>query len=112
MNRAKLNRQRGKRAQKRFEDILCGFNVGTLGKFDILTENFIIEVKDLARFVGDTFLKQAEKHLSDKRFKNKKATAIVHIRGTRYENSIVMLRLKDFLELLNWTSLNSSNRTR
>jgi len=96
-----LNRQRGKRAQKKIAEKLNGLDIGILGKVDVLTEHFIVEVKDKAKFVGEKWLEQVEKHKDRKEFKGRKCLVIVHKRGRRYENSIVMMRLKDFLELLN-----------
>jgi len=96
-----INRQRGKRAQKKIAERLNALNIGTLGKVDLLHEEFIVEVKDRAKFIGDNFLKQAEKYTKD--FPNKIPISIVHIRGTRYDNSIVLIRLKDFVEVINGT---------
>lgn len=91
-----LNRKRGKRAQKAIAKKLNGRDVGILGKEDVITERFVVEVKDRAKFIGDGFLQQAEKHCTD----GKIPIAIVHIRGKRYDNSIVLIRLKDFKALL------------
>ncbi|MEM0324940.1 MAG: hypothetical protein QXW35_03505 [Candidatus Aenigmatarchaeota archaeon] len=93
---ANKNRQRGKRAERKIAEKLGGRRVGILGKEDVITEKFIVEVKDRKEFVGEKFLMQAEKHKTD----NKVCIAIVHIRGKRYEDSIVLIRLKDFKELV------------
>ena len=96
-----INRQRGKRSQKKIAEKVNGIDIGVLGKIDVLTEKFIIEVKDRAKFIGENWLEQVEKHKDRKEFKGKKCLVIVHKRGRRYENSVVMMRLKDFLELVN-----------
>ncbi len=63
-----------------------------------MSDNFIVEVKDFQRFHGEKILSQVEKHLG--RYPDKKCLGIVHLRGKNYENSIVLVRLKDFLEIL------------
>lgn len=101
MNSLSKNRRRGKRAQQKISEIFEGFNVGTLGKIDVLTEKFAIEVKDKAKFVGEQFLQQAEKYLLENPlFKEKIPLAIVHIRKKPFKKSIVLIRLEEFLKLI------------
>lgn len=95
----KLNRNRGKRAERQVASHFDnGIRVGILGKVDVLADKFIIEVKDRASFSGERFLSQVEAYRTE--YKDKIPIAVVHLRKTRYENSIVLIRLKDFKELL------------
>lgn len=101
MTNIKLNRQRGKRAQKKIAELLDCLNIGTLGEVDILNEIIVGEVKDLAKFAGEKFLEQAEKYINkNNKYKNKIPTAIVHIRGKPFKKSIILLRLEDFISLM------------
>ena len=89
------NRIRGKNTERALAKILGGRRVGILGKEDIDIPGFCVEIKDRVKFIGDNFLKQAEKHLTD----YKKAIAIVHIHKQPHEKDIVLMRLKDWMEM-------------
>lgn len=93
---ASKNKTRGKRFEKAISEILGGVRVGIMGGEDVYHPKFSIECKDKAAFAGIKILEQAERN-------NKRKVmplGIVHIRNTDYENSVVMLRLKDFKELI------------
>lgn len=101
---AKRNRRRGKRAQKHVARLLSGLDIGILGKADVLSEHFIVEVKHRKKFIGETFLQEAEDYKKsyekESKFKNKIPIAIVHIYKKQYKDSIVCIRLKDLISLL------------
>lgn len=92
----KNNRRKGKRAEKRVAEILEGERLGILGGEDVRTDLFSIEVKTRKSFSGTKFLEQAIKNNK----KGKIPIAIIHINHTHYKNSIVLIRLEDFLKLL------------
>ena len=72
--------------------------VGILGKEDIVTNRFIIEVKErksLPKFILNAY-KQAEKH----RTKDKIPLFILHELNKSHMNDLVILKLKDFLEIV------------
>jgi hypothetical protein len=92
------NRQRGKAHQKRIAEELSGMNVGTLGGEDVVVFDppMSVECKSRKKFIGESWFAQCT--LNNKR----KVTPVVtvHIVGKGVDNDIVMLRMKDFKELL------------
>lgn len=96
----KRNRQRGKAHQAAVAELLDGLNLGTLGKVDVLRRDYAIECKSRKKFVGTGWMKQAEKHA--KKFGNT-PIVVVHRTNTRYTSDLVILRMKDFLALLEKT---------
>lgn len=70
--------------------------MGIMGKEDVDHPLFSIEVKNRVRFIGDTFLAQAEAN----RYKDKTPLAIVHIHNQNRSRDIVMMRMKDFEDFL------------
>ncbi|MEM1672149.1 MAG: hypothetical protein QXT86_08875 [Archaeoglobaceae archaeon] len=100
MSRVINNRKRGKRAQKEIAKLLEGLDIGILGKADILTELFIVEVKHRKTFIGESFLQEAENYQKEHKLFNKIPIAVIHTFRKKYEDSIVCIRLKDFLSLL------------
>lgn len=90
------NRDRGKAHQKNIAEQLGGLNIGTLGGEDVHLENYSIECKSMARFVGSKWYKQAQINS-----KHKPPLVIIHITNTRYENDLVLMSLKDLKILLN-----------
>lgn len=91
----KLNRARGKRAEKAIADILGGRRVGVLGKEDVNTNLFSIEVKSRKRFSGKTFFDQSKSHC----IQGKIPLVIVHIHGKSHSKDLVMMSLQDFEDL-------------
>lgn len=96
MGSLKLNRQRGKRTERKLAKRLNAKRVGILGKEDLSHPVFSIEVKSRAKFAGESFLRQAERTCE----RGKTPLAVVHIRGKKISNSIVLMRLKDFEDYL------------
>lgn len=101
---AKKNRRRGKVAQKQISRLLNGLDIGILGKADVLSEYFIVEVKHRKKFIGENFLQEAEAYKEiykkENKFEDKIPVAIVHVYKKQYKDSIVCIRLKDLLALI------------
>ncbi len=57
---------------------------------------FSIECKSRKKFVATGWMNQAIKNNKD----NKIPLVIVHVRNQRHDNDIVLLRLKDFKDLI------------
>jgi hypothetical protein len=93
---ARHNRKRGKRVQKKINTEFGAENVGIFGGEDGKHDKFSVEAKGLKKFSGIKFIEQAERN------NTRKVTpiVIVHIIGTRYDNDIIMLRIKDFKKLI------------
>ena len=91
-----MNRQRGKRTQSAVAGLVFGKDIGTLGGEDVLTERYSIETKDRAKFVGEGWMKQCEENNTD----NKIPAVIIHIRGSRHVDNLVMFRMGEFIEML------------
>ena len=96
-NKANQNRKRGKRFEKEIAKRLGGTRVGLLGKTDVLTDNglFAIECKSRKVFAGMKFLSQAKANAP----LNKIPVVIIHLTNQRHTEDIVMLSLKDWLDL-------------
>jgi len=94
-------RNRGKSTERAIAKIFQFDNahrVGILGKEDIVTDRFIIEVKErknLPKFILNAY-KQVEKH----RTKDKIPLFILHELNKNHMNDLVILKLKDFLEII------------
>ncbi|MFQ5901692.1 MAG: hypothetical protein ACE5IH_09070 [Thermodesulfobacteriota bacterium] len=92
----KKNRQRGKDTEKAIAKLLNGRRIGVLGKEDIQKDNLSIEVKHRKAFVGSKWLTQAIKNCKD----GKIPVVIVHTHNSRHDNDCVIMRLKDWKELI------------
>jgi hypothetical protein len=92
----KVNRRRGKDHQKAVAELLSGLNIGTLGGADVLTSKFSIECKSRGKFVARGWIDQASKNA----LKGTIPIVVVHETNRRYENDLVVLRIKDFLSLI------------
>lgn len=86
------NKTRGYRFEKAIAEDLGTFRMGTMGGEDVYHPNYSIECKDYARFAGIKILEQAERNNT----RRVTPLGIVHIRGTDYDKSVVLLRWKDF----------------
>ena len=91
------NRKRGKRNEKALADRLGGKRVGILGKEDIMHGEYSIEVKSFVRYAGVKIMEQAERNAPA----GKIPLAIVHIKGQRRDNDLVIMRLKEWEALTN-----------
>ena len=92
---ARVNRNKGKRFEKKFAEMLGTVQVGLYGGEDIWHPHFSFECKDRASFVGCNWMDQAEEN--NKR--NVYPAVAIHKTGTSYDNTYIMLRWKDFKEL-------------
>lgn len=93
---ASKNKTRGYRFEKAIADDLGTFRMGTMGGEDVFHPNFSIECKDFARFSGIKILEQAENNNS----RQVTPIGVVHIRGTEYDSSVVLIRWKQFKDLI------------
>mgnify|MGYP001054814804 CR=1 FL=1 len=91
-----VNRRRGKDHQRKIAKIMKGMNVGTLGGIDVLSDKFAIECKSRVKFVGLKWYEQAEKN----NVYNKVTVVVVHLKGKKYLDDLVLIKLKDFLKLI------------
>ena len=95
---SQLNRRRGKDAERAVARLLNGLRVGILGKADVLTDRFCIEVKE--RKILPSFLVkaygQAEKNTSD----GKIPILIIHQLNQNHDEDLVTIKLKNFLRLI------------
>lgn len=88
------NRKRGKRNEHALAKRLNGKRVGILGKEDITCGVFSIEAKSYVRFAGAKVMEQAERNAPE----GKTPLAIIHVKGQRRDNDLVMIRLKNWEE--------------
>lgn len=97
----KLNRQRGKMTERSLAKKLNMERVGILGKEDLRGGIYVVEVKHRKKFVGNSFLEQAEIAC----FSPKIPIAIVHLHGQQHENDIVLIRIRDYVKVVNVASM-------
>ena len=88
----KLNRQRGKRTERKTAELLGGQRVGILGGEDVQHDKYSIECKDLGRCAVVKYVEQAERNCPE----GKTPLTVIHIRGKLRENDLVIMRMKDF----------------
>ena len=93
---ANKNRQRGKRIERAIAKRVGGKRIGILGKSDVEHLLFSFEIKSRMRFVGEKWFLQAIKNCEE----GKIPAVIVHITGQHHKNDYVILKLKDFEDLL------------
>jgi precorrin-3B methylase len=93
---ANKNRQRGKRTERAIAKRLKAKRVGILSKSDVEHPLFSCEVKSRLKFVGEKWFMQAVRNCE----KGKIPAVIVHITGKAHKNDYVILKLKDFEDLL------------
>jgi len=89
------NRQRGKRTEKAIAKRLGGRRIGILGKSDVEHKLFSFECKSRLKFVGEKWFLQAVRNCE-----GKIPAVIVHITGQHHSNDYVILKLRDFEDLL------------
>ena len=91
---AKRNRQRHREFSREIVRRLGGRYVGGIEGQDIECGPFSIEIKTVARFIGETALAQAEKNCPE----GKSPIAIIHQTRKRISKAIVLMRLDEFEE--------------
>jgi hypothetical protein len=88
-----LNRERGKAAERAVAWILGGKRTGTMGGEDVHMDGpFSVEVKSRGAFVACDWLDQAVRNAPD----GKTPLLVVHVRGKRHSEDLVILRLADW----------------
>lgn len=75
--------------------------MGILGKDDIRTDEFSIEVKDRQKCVVTGWMEQAEKNCG-----TMTPMVVLHITNARHDTDIVMMRIGDFMKLRGITPSN------
>ncbi len=94
---AKKNRQRGKRNEKVLSKLLGMDRVGIFGGEDAKDERFSAEFKSRKKFVGMKWMEQTVKNCPE----GKIPIVVVHVMNQRRQNDIVMIRLKDWVDIIN-----------
>lgn len=96
------NRQRGKRTEKEIAKRMGGKRVGILGKSDVEIEQsfknhplYSIEVKSRLKAACISWMEQAIRNCQQ----GKTPIVRLHIKGKKYNDDIIMLRVTDFT---NW----------
>lgn len=92
------NRQRGKAHEARTAQRFDGARVGLLGGEDVFHPRFSIECKSVQRFVGDKWYRQG---IRNNKREDKTTVVSIHIAGTSSNSDYVLLRVDDFLNLIN-----------
>jgi len=93
---ARKNRRKGRRTENRLNDILGMVRGGLYGGEDGFDEHFSVEIKGRKTYAGQRFMDQAIKNNKN----DKIPIYVVHIVNTKYDNSHVCIRLKDWLKLM------------
>lgn len=91
------NRQRGKRTERKIAEILNGRRLGVLGKHDVESEEFGVEVKSrekLPKWFKD-FWQQTINNCPEGLI----PLLVIHKLNQRYDDDWVVIRMKDFLEV-------------
>lgn len=91
----RLNRERGKRAERAVAKALGGEKIGTLGGEDVSHGLLSVEVKSRKRFIGEAFMSQAKANCP----MGKIPAVVVHVHGKRHFENLVILRMEDFENL-------------
>lgn len=95
MVKASNNRARGRKAEKEIAKLFNGQEMGLYGGEDVFHPEFSIEVKSYNKFIGNKFMEQCI--ANNKR--QKIPLVVVHTSNHKYEDSLVMVRIQDFLAL-------------
>lgn len=95
-NKAKNNRERGKRVQKAVATKLNALDIGILGGEDAITKEISLEIKSRNTFVGKGWMEQAEKNASNGRI----PIVVVHITKENHNKDMVIMRIPVFEKLL------------
>lgn len=90
-----INRDRGKRHEREIAKRLGGIRMGTMGGEDIHMDTpWSIECKARKAFVACDWMEQAV----DNSPAGKTPMVVVHVHGSRHDEDLVILRLKDWEE--------------
>lgn len=89
------NRDRGKAAERAVAQALGGMRIGTLSGEDVHFDGpFSAEVKSRAAFVACDWMDQAVRNAPA----GKTPLVVVHVRGKRHDNDLVIIRMADWEE--------------
>ena len=91
------NKRQGRKVQSVLAQLTGGKNVGTIENQDISFVNkpFSIEAKHRKVFIGNTFMEQAERNAPE----GKIPIVMVHTKGKRFNKSLVMIHLDEWLKI-------------
>ncbi len=88
--KARKNRNRGKRNEKNLTKLLDGNRVGIFGGEDIsIHDKYSVEAKSRKSFAGTKWYEKCERNC-----KNKIPLVILHITGKSHENDYCIIKLK------------------
>lgn len=92
------NRKRSKQVEERVARTLASVlgeakRIGILGREDVITDQFVVEVKQRKRFAFESWLAQAQKYAKDK-------TPLCVCHRTNSKTYYVVMKLEDFLKLV------------
>jgi hypothetical protein len=89
------NKRQGRKVQSVLAKLTGGKSVGTIEGQDISYKDkpWSVEAKHRKSFIGCTFMEQAEKNAPP----GKTPVVMVHTKGKRYDQSLVIIRLADWL---------------
>lgn len=96
---SKKNRDRSKRHERTVAKLLGGKRIGILGKEDVEHPKFSVECKsrqEIPKWFSD-FWKQAVDNCEE----GKIPLLVIHETQKRYKDDWVVIRMEDFLEVLN-----------
>lgn len=96
VHQALRNKRQGKAVQKKVVESLGGLNIGTLGGEDGSHPIFSIEVKHRVKFIGESFMVQAEKNCPE----GKIPLLVVHSKNKRHEDDLVIMRMYEFEKMM------------
>lgn len=97
VKQVKRNRRRGKEVEKRVASMLDGLRIGVLGREDVLTDRFSVEVKSRKKLAFISWYNQAKKNAK----KGKIPLLVCHLYNSSQYYAV--LALQDFINLIKET---------
>jgi len=94
-NTLQNNRLRGKNAERRVAKFFNSKRIGILGREDVETEKFIIEVKSRKSFSFEKFFNQLHKNNT----KNKIELLFLLPKNKKLDDCYIVIKAKDFKKL-------------
>jgi hypothetical protein len=96
VKQARLNRNRGKRNEKKIAKLLNGERVGLFGGQDIKTELLSIEAKSRVSFVGRKWMEQCIRNCPE----GKVPVVVIHTHNSKHSDDLVIINIEEFKKLL------------
>lgn len=90
------NRKRGKATEHKIAKLTNGMRLGILGNDDVRSGNFSYEIKNRVKFSGSKFMEQCIRNAPE----GMTPIVRIHIHNSRYEDDLILLRNKDFENLV------------